>query len=381
MKPFGIKIFLLLLPALLIPACSRLQVKYFRGPDRSTNPAVVTSSGNFQRNYIARENITPPLKVVWEDDYTSIAMGGFTFSDSVLFLGSGNGYTIAINSETGKELGKKQIGKACPAPPSISGIYLYQTYNNGRVGLVAYDVRNGDELWESEYGPAAGSAVVTDERVIYQTLRGEMLALNRVNGIEIWKNNLGHSPLCSPAFASHTIITAGINGKIVALDASSGVVIWQTQTNLPVFADPVIYEDRVYLAGHDGQLLVLRLKDGRELQRRHLKVPVYNGVSVDPGGVYIGLSDGRIMALSSSTLKTKWEKHPGGPLAAPILVSPDFLYAASLDQHFYVIDKITGEILQNIETDGRFRSAPTFYQGKLYIAAENKRIVVYGSQN
>jgi len=66
-----------------------------------------------------------------------------------------------------------------------------------------------------------------------------------------------------------------------------------------------------------------------------------------------------------------------GQAASSVVISENYAYFPTLGKYIYIIDKFTGEKLQEIKLDGRARSIPIIINGKLIIACEDENVNIF----
>ncbi len=369
----------LFLSALLLIGigCNRLRITDYPQDLDTVNQSFLTAQVNYQRNAVTDRELAPPLTQSWKQDYLFFPENGLTVLENTFFFGTGTGYLAAANVDNGKLLGKKHLGKACVSPPTIYAGILYQTFVEGKAGLVAYDLRTGNILWHLAKNSSKSSVVAKDRKVFFLNTAGQMQCRNFLTGDLIWTKQIDTQAENSPALYENMLITAGLNGKITALEYTSGVVIWETTISDAILADPVIHEGRIYLVTYRGDLHILDLKNGGTLDTLAFNTPFYCTPVVDHTAIYLPLSNGKLMAIDKRSLAVNWEYQADGPWAAAPLVTQNYIYAANLDEKLYILDKKSGSLLQAIQLSGRARSTPVIIDDKLILTCENTNVIAY----
>ena len=362
-------------------ACSSLRIRNFQSGGEADNNYLLTSQTAFNRNVISIEEVKPPLKEDWDNDYISLPNNGFTAVDNWLLFGTYNGYLAVADLDDGVLEGKKNLGDACAVPPTINNTRIYQSFESGSNGLVAYDLSKGSVLWEIEGNLSRSSPIVSNDRVFFQTLKGNIFCYQTDTGEEIWKNSLQRDIRNSAAITDTTLISATLDGQIVAINTTNGEILWEHSLNLPVFADPVINNNRVYILTHTGMLEIINLKNGDKIYRKPIDIQIYYSPTIDDRSIYIATSNGRLISLDKVSFRENWIFEGEGPISGPALVSNSYIYFSTLAKHLYILDKQNGELLQRIDIPGRARSTPIIKGGKLVIACEEKQVIAYVEDN
>jgi outer membrane protein assembly factor BamB len=373
------KYFVFIIVNFLFLSCNKLHIKDFPANNYPEKSLFLTSHFNYQRNAYSNEELSPPLSLLWQDDYTGLAVNGFTLVDSILFFGTGNGYLLALDNTNGNVLGKKKFGRALPAPPTIYKEILYQTYEAGTSGLIAYSIKNGEKIWEIENNFSKSSPVVVDNKAIFQTKRGNIICLNYLTGEEIWSHNTNSKSANSLAYDDGKIIAANLDGTVTALEYTSGIQVWLQNFSDKIFADPVLDKKYVYISTFGGQLIKLNKENGEILTRKKFAVPLYHAITTDDNIIFVPLSDGIVTAFDKKNFEEMWSFQGEGPAANSALVTKNYVYFPTLGKYLYILDKKSGQLLQEIKFEGRARSTPLIKNGKLVIACEDKTVNIYSA--
>ncbi len=366
---------LILLITLLVSACNRLRI---RDLPLEEGPAINdyhTSQINYQRNAVSAEELAPPLNQIWDESFNAMPSKGFTVIDDWMFFGTMNGYLGAANINDGDQKGKKNLGDACPAPPTVWKNLIFQAFDSGKYGLIAYDVNEGSHIWRMRDNNSTSSPIIVNNRLFHQNMYGMMYCLNFLTGEILWQKYMNRHTKNSLAYSDEYIILAAIDGEITATDHRSGGTVWTTQSNSPVFADPVISGRTIYIADYKGMLHALDIETGEELRSRKLGTNLYHGPTVDNDYLFIGLSNGKLLKLDTNSFELISVFNGEGPISGPPLVTRNYIYYSTLSRYLYILDKKKMILLQDIEFDARLRSTPIIKNGKLVVTIENNRAI------
>ena len=356
---------------------SSLRIRDFQTVKSANRNSYLTSQLSYSRNMIGNAEINPPLTEDWEENIQALPNNGFTSVDNWLFFGMLNGYLAVIDVDDGDLEGKKNLGDACAVPPTVYDNVLYQTFEIGSKGLIAYDITSGHSLWALDGNFSRSSPIIVNDLVLFQSLKGEIIAFNYLTGEEIWRKSLYKNIRNSAAYSNNMMITVTLDGSVYAFEPRSGDIQWEIDLETPVFADPVIEDNKVYVTTHAGKLQVIELLEGRLLSHTNLNIELFNSPTIDQNTIYIASGNGVLYALNKSTLERKWIFAAEGPIYGSALITSSYVYISTLAQKLYIIDKNEGKQLQKIELLGRARSAPIISQGKLILACEENRVIAY----
>lgn len=370
--------YLLIFSFLFIVNCNSLRIEHISSVDDDLGSSqIFTQNFNYQRNLLSKEELSPPLKLVIVEDYNGMPSNSFSFIDSILFLGTHKGYIFALNINNLKVIGKKKYGQSAPNPPTIYKNFLYQTYDKGDCGLIAYDFIEGDKIWEIEDNITSSSAIVVENKVFFQSNDGKVNCVNYLTGENIWIADLKMRGINSIAYNNNILISANQDGGIFAIEYSSGVILWEKKLKDKIFANPVIDKSNLYISTYKGSLYQLNINNGKTIHLKQFDFPLYHAPTVDDLTVYIPTSGGEIISLNKSEFFENWTYKFSGPAASSVLVTNNYIYFPTLAKNLYILDKKTGEQLQLIKLEGRARSIPIIKDGKLFIACEDEDVNIF----
>lgn len=370
------KILFIISISMIIVSCNKLRIRDI--PAEEDGPTIYTfhtSQTNYHRNSLSTEEIAPPLSEVWDESFTALPSRGFTLIDDWMFFGTTNGYVGVANIEDGKQRGKKNMGDACPAPPTVWKNIIYQSFESGKYGIIAYDINEGEILWRLREHNSTSAPIIYNNKLYHLGSNGMIYCFNHLTGEMIWQKYLREQIKNSLSFGENLIFVASLSGNITALDHQSGGTVWQTAVNSPVFADPVISGQVVYISTYKGFLHALDLKTGIILTSKDFGVHLYHGPTIDETRLFLGLSNGKMVELDLKSFEMLNSFKGQGPVSGPPLVTESFIYYTTLSRYLYILDKKSLYLLQDIEFDARLRSTPIIKNGKLVISLENNRAI------
>src|SRR5665213_475655 len=122
----------------------------------------------------------------------------------------------------------------------VIGNDVYVVGFQGKVAMIALD--SGQIWWSHELSSYRGLAL-DDDNVYVSTADGDVVALKRRTGVELWRQKaLGHRGLSGPAVAGDAIVVADYQGYVHWLDKATGAIRGRVRagksryTNSPVYA-------------------------------------------------------------------------------------------------------------------------------------------------
>jgi len=216
-------------------------------------------------------------KMLWKAELgdgigSAVIVGGRVFNTAM--KGEDTFVVFCHDGATGKELWRKELpagelhritppNSHASSTPVADAERVYAYFST--IGIVAFDVESGDEVWRHELPKpaylmdwgAGASPILHDGKVIFaqdDDLASYVLALDAKTGEELWNTPrpdmlAGYAlPVICKAEGRTDLVVAG-SGKLIGYDPSSGKEIWNCNTLLrTVMTSPVVDGDRIYMA-------------------------------------------------------------------------------------------------------------------------------------
>ncbi|WP_417738210.1 PQQ-binding-like beta-propeller repeat protein [Rosistilla oblonga] len=330
---------------------------------------------------------------------------------------------VAIDANSGKRLWKQSVTKSEPkhsyegsrSTPSVDGDRLYVVSSDG--AIVCLDRADGSIRWQREFSDWKGkmmsswgfseSPLVDGERVLCTPggPQGLVVALNKMNGEEIWRSQLEASDddsLKDGAGYSSIMISNGggvkqyvqlVGRGLVGIRASDGKQLWRyarvgnTTANIPT---PLIDGDQVFTStayGTGSALLKLK-SDGaggvdaeeiywleaNQLQNKH------GGMILIDGHIYCGTGNGNGLPIcvEMKTGEIAWGPERGKGKGETSLVYADDHIVMRRDDGTVMLLRATPEKMDVLNSfkpafqQGKSWSHPVISGGRLYLREQDK---------
>jgi outer membrane protein assembly factor BamB len=134
---------------------------------------------------------------------------------------------------------------------------VYVVGFQGKVAMMALD---SGQIWWSHDTSSYRGVAVDDENVYVSSADGEIFALKRRTGIEVWRQKaLAHRGLSGPAVADDAIVVADYQGYVHWLSKSTGALIGRVRAGKVRYSNPPAYADGVLVLLNDrGRLDAFR---------------------------------------------------------------------------------------------------------------------------
>ena len=227
-------------------------------------------------------------------DSTNIG-GGLSTDGTHLFATTGYGDLIALDPAAGKVVWRVALGGPARSAATVADGVLYLITLDAR--LLAYSAKDGTSIWAYQGESADTSALsisapaVDGNFVTAAFGSGELVALDRQSGVEVWTDSLSTArtlvsaediaAVTAPTVISNgNVFAVGLGGLMLAVDVKSGRRVWERDVG--GFEMPCVVGDLVFVYG-DGHLLALTASEGTALWI--VAIPQYRNMKAERGPI------------------------------------------------------------------------------------------------
>jgi outer membrane protein assembly factor BamB len=140
----------------------------------------------------------------------------------------------------------------------VSGQDVYAVGFQGRVAMLALDT---GQIWWSHDASSYRGLGLDDDALYISNAAGEVVALRRRTGAEIWRQNaLLHRRLSTAVASDNAIVTADFQGYVHWLDKATGALAARGSTGkVRVSNPPVVVGDKVLVINDVGHITAFRV--------------------------------------------------------------------------------------------------------------------------
>jgi outer membrane protein assembly factor BamB len=183
-------------------------------------------------------------------------------SGDLAICGFDNGKVMAANLIDGTSAWETMISPAqgktdierlndVDAAPRIAGNDVYVAQFQGKIAMLALD--SGQIWWSHDMSSYRGLNLDLDDEALYvSTSDGEVVALRRRTGEELWRQKaLGHRGLSAPVVSADAVIVGDFQGYVHWLNKSTGAIIARERTGKARISNPPVVSGNLLLVIND----------------------------------------------------------------------------------------------------------------------------------
>ena len=273
--------------------------------------------------------------------------GGLAVGGTQLFVTTGFGTVVALDTASGAELWTKDLASYGGASPTVYDDLLYIAARDGAAWAI--DTSNGRIKWQVA-GPTVAAShtggpgpAVSDKYAVFPFGTGDVLASFRKGGLRSWSSGLSGARLGlastqvrdltgQPVIEGSSVYLASSAGRMAAVDLNTGLRIWTAKQGSQ--GHILVAGGAVFAVSDAGNLIRLSKDDGaliwstplpkftEKSVKSRAKIHAHYGPILAGGRLILASSDGLIRQFNPAdgTLITTVDL-PSGAASAPIVVN------------------------------------------------------------
>jgi outer membrane protein assembly factor BamB len=289
--------------------------------------------------------LRPPFRTVWSRGMGSLIEFPAVVDDGVAYIGNARATVRAISMRFGKVLWRRDTpgGKMASSPAVVGDSIVFHTMNGW---VVVLDRATGRVRWRWYVGSPVESSPVVGHGVDYfGAWNGRLYALDLRRHRLRWSRWLGAKITSSAALSGGSLFIGDYGGRLWALRAATGGTRWVGGVNGRIYGTPAVAGGRVFVPSSTGGTLTAFSTGGRYLWRVATGAYVYSSPATWGGRVFFGSYNGVLYGVSAATGRILWEAGAGGPISGAAVVVDGVAYAGSFAHRIIGVDIRTGRVL------------------------------------
>lgn len=277
------------------------------------------------------------------------------------------------------------------AGAAIVGNQVYVGILHG--DLLALDRKTGQQLWSyrsiddpnpETFAPGfKASPTVTTDSVYIGDEDGVMHAVDRKTGLKKWIFTTGAEIAGSAAVVGEKLVFGSHDSYLYCIKIADGTLAWKFQTEDRVNCSPAIEGNSTFVAGCDTKLRVIDI-DGPKQTRN---IPLGDGAyliaspAVVGSMLYVGTHDGRVVGVDWQKGEIAWTfKDPKReqPYHASAAVTDEFVIVGGQDKLLHCLDRKSGNQVWSFPARGQINSSPVVVGERIFFGSADGNIYAVG---
>ena len=170
-----------------------------------------------------------------------------------------NGGLLALRSQDGQEIWRRQLAGRTQILASIAGERLFIPLEDGRV--LSLDLNSGEHLWEQKLGGSPARILALDDLFVGST-NNFFYCLSQKDGSVKWRWRTGADIIGPAVVDEHRVYFLSLDNVLRALDRRSGVQRWTRPMDMRAAAGPRPAGDTLLVSGVSPEIRSYRMIDG-----------------------------------------------------------------------------------------------------------------------
>lgn len=214
-----------------------------------------------------------------------------------------SGTLVVFRAATGESIWRRELGSGIDVAPALAGDRMYVSLSDG--GLQSLSLLTGELAWEQHFEGALQEVLPLDDLFVGST-GNYFYRLSRLDGSIKWRWRTGGDVVGRPVVDTQRVYFSSRDNVVWGLDRVSGVQNWKQPLAVRPTAGPVYVEDLLVFGGLSEEVRFFDPTDGMPYGRipvpGELAYPPLHLVAVvgQPSLVFV-TGDGQLKALGPAS--------------------------------------------------------------------------------
>jgi outer membrane protein assembly factor BamB len=179
--------------------------------------------------------------------------------------------------------------------------------------LYSIDPEDGSVNWQVSESGVVTTPAVTESTVIFGTVNGSLIAVEKESGDEVWRLSTRTSEVSSPAYKDGMLYYGVASDKLYAVDAETGKQEWTFEGSGDMTVSPSVSGEKVYAGSRSGFIYAVNASTGDGVWWTELESGISNIALTSVGDtVYAGTNIGVYAVSRNSTEATRYTEDGNG---------------------------------------------------------------------
>ena len=334
-----------------------------------------------QNNFFIEEQKTAELKYEWDiRTHGSFSNSAFVAIDSFIIVPDLSGRITVYSSSNGKKKAELKYSGGIKQSPIILKSYMIFIVNEQKERfstLVVYDLINGKEVRDLKLlGNFAHELVVLDNFIFAISDNGMVYKIANWGNIE-WEKDLKTNIYSNPILDEKTLFLANSVGEILSISLDDGELISRTKISKGFESGLNADLFNLYIGDNEGKLYSINKNTFEINWVYESKSKIVQTPGMDLENIYFGNLSGDIISLNKSNGKQNWIYKTEGLINISPLIFSNIIIQPNLFKTIDILEKNSGQLLNQLEFDRRCRTTPLYFNDKLFFGVDKGEVYCY----
>lgn len=338
-----------------------------------------------ENNFFVNETKSSNLKYEWDVRTNgSFRNSAFVAFDSLLIIADLSGRITVYNTVNGKKTAELKYSGGIEQAPVIIKSYMLFIVNEQKEKfstLVVYDLVNGKEVRTISLKGKFGNELTLVGDFVYAVSNyGLAYKIANWGNIE-WEKEFDTNVYSNPISDGDHLFIPNSIGEIFKVELENGDHISTFKIGEGFKSGLNMDENNLFIGDDAGIFYSISKSNGNINWSYHSKTKIVQTPGLDLINVYFGNLSGDFISLNKNNGKVNWIYQSNGLINTAPLIFENIIIQPNLYMNVDIIDKNSGELLNQLIFDSRCRTTPIYYDGRIFFGVDKGEVYCYSFVN
>ena len=334
-----------------------------------------------KNNFFVNEKKPSQLKYEWDERlHGSFRNSAFVAFDSLIILADLSGRISVLNTFDGKKTAEIKYSGGIEQAPIIIKSYMLFIVNELKEKystLVVYDLVNGKEVRTLHLKGKFGNELSNIGDFVYAVSNyGAVYKIANWGNIE-WKKEFNTDVYSNPVADDKYLFFPNSKGEIYKIELEEGELVSKIKIGKGFQSGLNMDANNLFIGDDEGVFYSISKLDGEINWTYRGKSKIVQTPGLDIQNVYFGNLSGDFISLNKENGKINWIYESNGLINTSPLIFENILIQPNLFMNIDIIDKYSGELLNQLNFDTRCRTTPIYYKERIFFGVDKGEVYCY----
>lgn len=281
-----------------------------------------------------------------------------------------------LNPSTGREITSLETESAVGSAAAVQNELIYFAEESGSDQVTCFNLVNGKKVWSLKVVDPPGPPIISGDELFITSRIGKVVCANRWTGVVQWEQDL-HCHFYAPVAADSARVYVGTDrGDIVALSRSDGNELWRFAAGSTVFAQPLA-DQLIYVGTGAGTQWALDPASGSEIWRYDCVSSIHTTPVLRANRLIFGADDRVAYCLNAQDGGLLWRYETTGIIQSSPIIAGEMVILANSAGSIYQFN-LDGQLLSQLSVKGTIQAPAAVIDGKVYVVTTQRRLYCLG---